>query len=57
MNESQRREWLGTLLTPQLCALCYVAGIHNISTVYGDRQAMINNLCLVEGIEIPKETS
>ena len=57
MNESQRREWLGTLLNSQLCALCHVAGLANISTVYGKREMMIDNLCLVERIEIPKETS
>ena len=54
MTESECRGWLGTLLTTQLCALCHVAGIYNIAAGW-DRAKMIDNLCLVEGIEIPQK--
>ena len=53
MNESQRREWLETLLTSQLVALLHVADLYHISAAW-DRAQMINNLSRVEGIEITK---
>lgn len=56
MNDSERREWLGSLLDSQLCALCHVAGLYSISADW-DRAKMISELSKIEGIEIPKETS
>ena len=56
MNESERRVWLSELQANQLKALCHVAGLYAIASDW-DRYKMINNLCLVEGIETPKETT
>ena len=52
MTEQERRVWLSALLTSQLRALCHVAGLYSISSDWG-REKMIDNLCLVEGIEVP----
>jgi hypothetical protein len=56
MNEAERRAWLATLRTPQLWALCHVAGIYDICLEWS-RAKMIENLCLVERIEIPQATA